>query len=324
MLQPGDYVLKITANAGTSISPVFSLSRTYAFIVGNQLINSSLLLLASDTSNAPSSSSSAAQPNGAARSPATTALQAMPNLSQAHSPVSPAAYAIPLSIAGVIVIFAGVVCTVQRKKLLKERAETQEEFKRFQSMFHYTGGLLRRFTVRRFTLRRPRSDPQPPPVQRVPTIPESIAEEKDHELEADESDHYTRVYVPHLDRRPRPATKQPFHITATGRTTIPAHHFKTTLSPRVPYSPSLTPDAPRTYASQRRETSISGRNAAATGGVVDHYLQPSPYPVQLQAPPPAPMQRAHVRRQAPEVLSNLNSDHGRTEDLYEEVTRRLW
>ncbi|EKM57949.1 uncharacterized protein PHACADRAFT_251870 [Phanerochaete carnosa HHB-10118-sp] len=311
----------MSVDADSSISPPFSLSRAYVSIMfRHRNLNSSWLPLASDTSNPHSPPLSTVSPNGEARNPATP--QAMPNLAQTHVPVSSAAYAVPLSIAGAIVVFATIASAVQRRKLLEERAETQEEFERFQSMFHRGGGFLQKFIIRRFTLRRPRSGLHPPPMQRASSIPGSVVEDKDHESVNDGSDHYTRVYVPHFDRRPRPATKEPFYV-ATGRKIVTAQHSKTMLLPRVPCQPTLIPNMPRIYISQRRGTSVAGRNAAATGSVVDHYLLPSPCPAQPHKPTPVPMQHAHVRRHAPGASSILAAKYDRMGDLYEEVARRL-
>ncbi|GJE99564.1 hypothetical protein PsYK624_158310 [Phanerochaete sordida] len=293
VLQECNYVLEMYVDAGSSVSPSFSLSP---------------------------SPSSEAQPDGAARSPASTAYQAMPDLAQTRAPVSPAAYAVPLSIAGVIIVLAGVICVVQRRELLRERAETHEESKRFQSMFHGTGGFLRRFTIRRFTLRRPQSDSQLPSVGRAPSIPESILEEK-NEL-ADEGDRYTRVYVPHSDRRPRPATKEPFYTTTTGRN-MAAHSFQTQLSPRVPHSPSHAPAASRVRTPQRLGLSTTGHDASITSHVVDRYLRPSPRSTQLRGPTPSPAQKAHVRRHAAGASWASNPPRSFKGDIYDEVARRL-
>lgn len=296
-----DFVLELFTEAGSSTSPPFSLSP-------------------SNTPD-PLDPSSAAQPNGAALTPETTALEAAPHPAQMHVPVSPAAYAVPLSIAGAIIVFACILSAIQRRKLLKERAETREEFTRFQSMFHGSSGLLRRFTFRRFTLRRSPSDPFPPPMQRTPSIPEVIVEGKTLEPQ-DEGDCYTRVYVPHLDRRPRPITKEPFY-TPTGRATDPPYYFASQPSPRIPYLSALTQDPPPSAFARCRESSVTSRNAAITGSVVDRYLQPSPYPGQRHVPACPAMQPAHLRKHVPSDPFPSGPDETSKDEIYEEVVRRL-
>lgn len=230
----------------------------------------------------------------------------MPNLAQSHSPGSTAAYAVPLSLAGAVVLVASMVCAIQRRKLLHERTISQEESKIFQGLF---GGRLVGF----HTSHSGESS------LKVHQSGEFDDEEKESPTRG--SDIFTRPYVPHLHkhRQPRIATKEPFSSTATGRATVPASYFKTSLSPRVPYAAAYTPGTERGYLPRTaRADSSKEVNAAVNEDVVANYLQPSPVPPSLS---PAPMHQAHLRKQ----ISSADAGHKpeNMKRLYEEVARRL-
>lgn len=230
----------------------------------------------------------------------------MPNLAQSHSPGSTAAYAVPLSLAGSIVLVASIVCAIQRRKLLHERTISQEESKIFQGLF---GGRLIGF-----------------PTSHTGESSLKVYQSGEFDDEGGKSptrgsDIFTRPYVPHLHkhRQPRIATKEPFSTTATGRATVPASYFKTSLSPRVPYAAAHTPGAERGYTPRTAGVeSTKEVNAAVNEDVVANYLQPSPIPPSLS---PAPMHQAHLRKQIPST--NADNKPENMERLYEEVARRL-
>lgn len=227
----------------------------------------------------------------------------MPNLAQSHSPSSTAAYAVPLSLAGAIVLVASVICAAQRRKLLHERVVSQEESKIFQNLFN--GG-------------RSQGVHHSAPSELAPE--ETFLGEKEEEPESRGSDIYTRPYVPHLakERRPRTTTREPFSTTVTGRTTVPASYFKATLSPRLPYHAAQSPGADRIYPSHAPGAGPTEEfNAAVNEKVIANYLQPSPVPPSL---PPAPLQRAHIRQQASLEVRLANDG---MDSVYEEVARRL-
>jgi hypothetical protein len=226
------------------------------------------------------------------------------SLIQTQSPSATVAYAVPLSLAGVIVLFASVVCVHQRSKLLHERALAEEEFKSFQTMFR--GGRWRSFTL--WSTKPAHSVPE------CPTTPPDL------EKEAEAEDIFTRPYIPHLSprgSRPRRTTKEPFHTATTGHSMVPAGCFRSGLSPRISYSPLQSPSVSRIYSSQEADDSCK-LNATVNDSVISNYLQPSPTLLTWHTEPPAPMQQAYIRRQIPPITVGRDM-----QNLYDEVARRL-
>lgn len=264
--------------------------------------------LNSTTSNAPSTPTLPNDDTGSSRNVSKTSPRALSNMPQARSPASTAAYAVPLSLAGAIILVASVLCVHQRRKLLHERAVNHEESKTFQTLFN--GGRWRSFSTRIInTVHRAAR----PTMDRVPE------EEKTRDAE----DYFTRAYVPHLPKgtRARAATKEPFHVSPTGRSTVPAAYFRAALSPRVPHSACPSPGVDRDCRSQALGTRAGEMNALVNDGVVSRYLQPSPIP-RSASQAPARIPQAHVRQQAC-APATVGGDADELEKLYEEVARRL-
>ena len=296
--QSGTYILEMLTNTGlVSRSPSFTLNRMQPLLNLNSATQ--LDKLATDSVN----SSSSPPPDGTDDGSTSTSHMPSPrSLAQSPSAGATAAYAVPLSLAGSIILFSAIVCAFQRRKLLHERAVT-EEFKSFQDTF--CAGRWRRFTLWCVG-------------SAIPTGRNSQTSAGDVEKVAESEDIFTRPYIPQLGAgtgRPRPATREPFHAAASARPTVPAEYFKTSLSPRVPYLPAQSPGVIRVYSSKRES---EGLNAAVNDNVVSRYLHPSPAPPDWLTAPPTPMQRAHVRRQVLPV-----TEHGDIQYIYDGVARRL-
>ncbi len=217
---------------------------------------------------------------------------------QTRMPVSTAAYAVPLSLAGSIILIATFLGIHHHRKLLMDRANEREQEKSL--------GLGRRLSLWN---------------RRPPSGSSSVRDGKKHE--DGEPDTLTRPYVPNLLYTNRPQARQPTRspfvnspITTrghTGHATAPVSLFRSTLSPRIPHSPRP--------GSERED----GINASVNDGVVSHYLQLSPIPPFFSSPhtAPTPPKPAHTRKcvaaeLVPESEKLQSSDH-----IYDEVARKL-
>ncbi|PSS31927.1 hypothetical protein PHLCEN_2v2308 [Hermanssonia centrifuga] len=213
-------------------------------------------------------------------------------------PVSTAAYAVPLSLAGSIILVATFLGIHHHRKLLMDRANEREQDKSL--------GLGRRLSLWN---------------RRSSSGSSSARDGKKHE--DDEPDNLTRPYVPNLPYTNRPQVRQPTRspfvnspITTrhTGHATAPVSLFRSTLSPRIPHSPR--PEG---------ERGEDGINASVNDGVVSHYLQLSPIPPFFSSPHlgPTPPKPAHTRKCVAAELVPESEKLQIPNHIYDEVARKL-
>ncbi|KAI0697019.1 hypothetical protein BC835DRAFT_1413917 [Cytidiella melzeri] len=200
-----------------------------------------------------------------------------------HRSISPAAYAVPLSIAGLIVVFATVIGLHHRRKLVTERSLQSEDFKTFKSQFTDNLGRLRGLSMWATQLATNRPHGKTMMAQK-PEI----------------DDIFTPVYVPntahekHGPKRLRSTTREPFCPRRNGMGPVFTSVSKAAASPRIPYALESSPGATQLRHLHVVVEEEESKNAAAND--VSHYLlQPSPMPLLV----PTPLKAAYLKTYGP-------------------------
>ena len=268
-------------------------------------------------------------------------------------PAPAAAYAVPLALAGTIILAASIVGIHQYRKLLQERREEKERLAQSTDRGPRRMGLGSPMSSFRTTWS-DRTD------KSAGTLGYGGEVEK-VQIMPDKTDIYTRMYVPTGDRgrypgptndRERERTREAFRRrdvhaypatpTPAGRghaypaTSTPAHRghaqrnitpvhptvpvgvFRSAMSPQVPQVPQVPRSAPQgeSRAKHGRRDVEAQMNANTNDNVVSHYLRPSPVPGY-----PASPSQAHVRRAAPYPAPSPNPAD---DALYNAVERKLY
>ncbi|KAF7799801.1 hypothetical protein EIP86_011043 [Pleurotus ostreatoroseus] len=311
-------------SCGASIQPALQQdpnSGSYQVTLTPSATPSSAPIAPSD-SDEPASPSSSPEPHTLhnAAQPQSQPL----TMEQTRMPAPTAAYAVPLALAGAVILFASALGIHQHRALVRERAAEKERLAR-------TAGPTRAGFMQ----------------SRASSVHSLDMKEKDVNADAElgygtgmapKDDNYTRIYVPqlsgerrerllalrHAHAQPRETTREPYTPTPV-RSTVPAGLFKASHSPRVPHAtPTHAPRAgsgriPPDSRTQAQEDAAdkAGEDDDAYDAI-SHYLQPSPVP-----PTPITPQPAHTRRSASLTPAVPRPPPETPGDLYEEVARRL-
>ncbi|EPQ61150.1 hypothetical protein GLOTRDRAFT_135689 [Gloeophyllum trabeum ATCC 11539] len=346
----GYYLLMMDDFGNKMSSPSFSLSPTSP--------SSSSSAPSSTISSLPVSSSKSSHTE-ALDSPSATSdvvSNSYPDLAAAHAPPPVAAFAIPLSIVGAIIVAAVVLGILHWRKLKQERLRDAENLKSISDRDYmsrrssllsstsrksdekmdrwgpgYMGSFAREEQYPSTTYAEPVQPMRgPSPAHWDPCPPQytwSARREPERRYitrQAFPEDHYTAPSYSHSLRGSFPPSRS-----------VPASTFR---SPRVGPGPSVLHHMPRPPDPPQQDCH---RNAAVNHSVISNYLQPSPIPCSLwpSSPPsgspsaydrgamhfvPDPVpepEKLFVRRSAPGVEVEHPMAHG---DVYDRVTRSLY
>lgn len=191
-----------------------------------------------------------------------------PAIVKPHHTVSPAAYAVPLCIAGAIIAIATTVGFHHRNKLARERSEQTDELKSFRSQFTDNLGRLRGLSM--WATGRSRAATR------------TAQKEKE-----DIDDIFTPVYLPYVSqekqgaRRPRSSTREPFCPRRNGG-----------ASARAPY-----PYQPSPGNRRHLEVVAEEEEGKVDDGGKPRYLETCAVVARV----PTPLRPAYVRKSAPGV-----------------------
>ncbi|KAI0346364.1 hypothetical protein BDW22DRAFT_1425854 [Trametopsis cervina] len=241
----------------------FSSSHTFTFTRMLTLNLSLRVTLKSQSVTQAFSSVSSALHNSSIGPPLVSSPVAT-RMTRPRGAISPAAYVVPLSISGIIVLAAITFGVYQRKKLKSEHSLQSQEFKMFKSQFTDNLGRLRGLSMWAAHLATGRHRGQ------------TVANER-----AKVDDYFTHIYVPQF-----PSEKR-----APKRTKVAQRGSSSLGSEPTVYS--HTPNAQPVYVHGGRQhlnivpEEDEAVNAEANHDIVSRYLHPSPMP-----PAPKP---AHIR-----------------------------
>lgn len=238
-----------------------------------------------------------------------SSIQPLPDYNSLSRPAPTAAYAVPLSLVGSVLLVAGVLGVYHRRKLREEQAQKPRRPTYQRAASSYT----------RFPQRHARagvasnigSRPSTPTASVADSYHESKYYEEGHV--ATEDDRRSLYSVASLKRQPmvRRTTREPFprdvhqpRITCDRRrpAKMPAGVFRAGVSPVPPKlsrSSSIRSDA-STIRREKAEARLARKSQDAgdgLGAVVDRYFHPSPIPSSPRLPPP---DRLHTRRNTKE------------------------
>ncbi|KAI0761108.1 hypothetical protein BC629DRAFT_1546327 [Irpex lacteus] len=245
-----------------------SISASPAFTFTRQSPHSSYHNFYSDIITAGLIGALSSSLNNATSSSYTTSTGLSPAIVKPHHTVSPAAYAVPLCIAGAIIAIATTVGLHHRNKLARERSAQCEDLKSFKSQFTDNLGRLRGLSM--WATGRSRAATR------------TAQKEKE-----DIDDIFTPVYLP-----PRSTTREPFCPRRNGSG---GDVVKGGASARTPYPYQPSPGNRRhlEVVTEEEEVKVKG----ADGGAKSQYLETCTVVARV----PTPLRPAYVRKSAPGV-----------------------
>ncbi len=253
-----------------------SISASPAFTFTRQSPHSSFHNFYSDIITAGLIGAVSSSLNNATSSSNTTSTGLSPAIVKPHHTVSPAAYAVPLCIAGAIIAIATTVGLHHRNKLARERSAQCEDLKSFKSQFTDNLGRLRGLSM--WATGRSRAATR------------TAQKEKE-----DIDDIFTPVYLPYVSqekqgaRRPRSTTREPFCPRRNGSG---GDVVKGGASARTPYPYQPSPGNKRHLEVVTEEEEVKDDD-----GETSRYLETCAVVARV----PTPLRPAYVRKSAPGV-----------------------
>lgn len=241
----------------------FSSSHTFTF-TRMLILNLSLRVTLKSQSVTQAFSSVSSALHNSSIGPPLVSSPVATRMTRPRGAISPAAYVVPLSISGIIVLAAITFGVYQRKKLKSEHSLQSQEFKMFKLQFTDNLGRLRGLSMWAAHLATGRHRGQ------------TVANER-----AKVDDYFTHIYVPQF-----PSEKR-----APKRTKVAQRGSSSLGSEPTVYS--HTPNAQPVHVHGGRQhlnivpEEDEAVNAEANHDIVSRYLHPSPMP-----PAPKP---AHIR-----------------------------